>query len=855
MNRFRKWGWGGQAEHAAQSSMSSSRPLVQNIWVGIDWFYQQDGGFLEAFRDLCHNAKAVGSTLNASKFDVTLYHEQVANGVTQLCLAVEDNGRGFSFEELLGSLMLKPRSAPAGAEAGQLSFYGEGMKTSLVHMMAPKGSFCFGLTMQGEEWTVVMLSRGSDGNAEVVLLPIPRAFVDNPGDGTTNDLLSHVAEEDCKADYQKVLEKMCRQPASTGGISGLNPNSPYNWPIDFVKVFQAMQQRSVIVDKNGGRQDVYNVLSTLYLPEEGQQLHPSGKLVAPPHAPPTHAGPYRLRMSVLGREVTSENHAWHIAVREGARPRPHRKEPSAILTIRASPKVHAQQLVGREQLDIICTAGNQLGRDRFLYPFCLDGRIALVQLASTQHGTPDRSKLNIEPLDNFAQALMRTLATHSLQGYLDAGGDRYLPPAETVAGPSSPTPQQRHQQQAAARHHTPMASALQHRMTAAATGDSHDSSTGLGSEGAAAALNQLHQHPLQNGGVGTRPSAATANGASKRAGTRRHAAVLQFQGTATAGRTAGRRQQDRADVILTSDKEGPESEFEKHLPEAEIVVTTPFHPAYITKDLLKKAHKLKLVLTAGIGSDHVDLQAAADNNLTVAEVTGSNTTSVAEDNVLRIVLLMRNFLPALEQIKEKKWDVPAVAAHAHDMMGMTVGTVGGGAIGLETMKRLRGWEVKRLYFDRKNNEGLDKEGVTLVKDMGELLGQCDAVTICIPLTPATKGMFDKDTIGKMKKGAYLINNARGAIVDKHAVVEALESGQLAGYSGDVWDQQPPPKDHPWSGNPGNLAMTPHVSGTTLEAQQRYQEGIHDMVNAWFDGKPFDEVNYIVREGEIAPQYQ
>ncbi|KAK9807137.1 hypothetical protein WJX73_009855 [Symbiochloris irregularis] len=311
----------------------------------------------------------------------------------------------------------------------------------------------------------------------------------------------------------------------------------------------------------------------------------------------------------------------------------------------------------------------------------------------------------------------------------------------------------------------------------------------------------------------------------------------------------------RADVIVTSDKSGPDSEFEKHLPEAEIVVTTPFHPAYITKDLLKKADKLKLLLTAGIGSDHVDLQAAAEHNLTVAEVTGSNTTSVAEDNVQRIVMLMRNFLPAHEQIKEKQWDVPAVAGHAHDMMGMTIGTVGGGAIGFESMKRLRGWEVKRLYYARRNKEAMDKEGVTLIKDLGEFLGQCDAVTVNIPLTPATKGMFDQDTIGKMKKGAYLINNARGAIVDKHAVVEALKSGQLAGYSGDVWDQQPPPKDHPWSGNPDNLAMTPHVSGTTLEAQQRYQEGIHDMINAWFDGKPFDEANYIVREGEIASQYQ
>jgi len=306
-------------------------------------------------------------------------------------------------------------------------------------------------------------------------------------------------------------------------------------------------------------------------------------------------------------------------------------------------------------------------------------------------------------------------------------------------------------------------------------------------------------------------------------------------------------------VIITADKEGKDSELDKNLADATILITTPFHPAYVTKERIQTAKKLKLVLTAGIGSDHIDLHAAADNGLTVAEVTGSNVVSVAEDEVMRTLVMIRNFIPAHDQSKRGEWDVPAVADNSYDLENKVVGTVGGGAIGYEYMRRLKTWNVKRLYYGRHNKKNMDEDGVELVKDLDEFLKQCDVVTINVPLTDKTRGMFTKEVIGKMKKGAYLINNARGAICDREAVVEACKSGHLSGYSGDVWDEQPSSKTHPWRTMPNN-GMTPHTSGTTLDAQVRYKEGVLTMLKQWLDNKPFDKDNYIVREGKLAEQY-
>ncbi|QMT60340.1 NAD-dependent formate dehydrogenase [Legionella sp. PC997] len=304
--------------------------------------------------------------------------------------------------------------------------------------------------------------------------------------------------------------------------------------------------------------------------------------------------------------------------------------------------------------------------------------------------------------------------------------------------------------------------------------------------------------------------------------------------------------------IVTSDKEGPNSIFERELPDADIVISQPFWPAYLTSDRIAKAKKLKLVITAGIGSDHVDLQAAKEKNITVAEVTYSNSISVAEHVVMMILSLVRNYLPAHQWVIQKGWNIADCVTRSYDLEGMTVGSVACGRIGLAVMKRLKPFDVKLHYTDRHRlSEKTEKElGLVFHNRIESLVETCDVVTINCPLTPETENLFDEQLINKMKRGSYLINTARGKICNREAIVRACENGQLAGYAGDVWFPQPAPKDHPWRTMPHH-GMTPHISGTSLSAQARYAAGTREILECWLEGRPIRDVYLIVDQGRLA----
>ncbi|KAL8991952.1 MAG: hypothetical protein Q9169_007501, partial [Polycauliona sp. 2 TL-2023] len=314
-------------------------------------------------------------------------------------------------------------------------------------------------------------------------------------------------------------------------------------------------------------------------------------------------------------------------------------------------------------------------------------------------------------------------------------------------------------------------------------------------------------------------------------------------------------------LVTTSDKEGENSTFDKELVDAEVIITTPFHPGYLTAERLAKAKKLKLAVTAGIGSDHVDLDAANTTNggITVAEVTGSNVVSVAEHVVMTILVLVRNFVPAHEQVAGGDWNVAAVAKGEYDLENKVVGTVAVGRIGERVLRRLKAFDCKELlYFDYQPlKPELEKEiGCRRVENLEEMLAQCDIVTINCPLHEKTRGMFNKELISKMKKGSWLVNTARGAIVVKEDVAEAMKSGHLRGYGGDVWFPQPAPKEHPlrYATNTqgGGNATVPHMSGTSLDAQKRYAEGTKNILESYFSGKfDYRPEDLIVKDGDYA----
>ena len=304
--------------------------------------------------------------------------------------------------------------------------------------------------------------------------------------------------------------------------------------------------------------------------------------------------------------------------------------------------------------------------------------------------------------------------------------------------------------------------------------------------------------------------------------------------------------------VVTSDKDGPNSVFERELVDADVVISQPFWPAYLTDERIAKAKNLKLAITAGIGSDHVDLKAAGEKSVTVAEVTFSNSISVSEHVVMMILGLVRNYIPSYQWVVKGGWNIADCVARSYDVEGMHVGTVAAGRIGLAVLRRLKPFDMHLHYYDRyRLPAAVEKElNLTWHPNVEDMVKVCDVVTINAPLHPETEGLFNDKLLSKMKRGAYLVNTARGKICDRDAIVRALESGQLAGYAGDVWFPQPAPKDHPWRTMPHH-GMTPHVSGTSLSAQTRYAAGTREILECFFEGRPIRDEYLIVQGGKLA----
>ncbi len=305
------------------------------------------------------------------------------------------------------------------------------------------------------------------------------------------------------------------------------------------------------------------------------------------------------------------------------------------------------------------------------------------------------------------------------------------------------------------------------------------------------------------------------------------------------------------ELVVTSDKDGENSVFDQHLPDAEIVISQLLAGlSHCRADC--PAPKLKLAITAGIGSDHVDLDAAIKAGITVAEVTFSNSISVAEHVVMMILSQVRNYLPSHQWVLDGGWNIADCVQRSYDLEGMQVGTIAAGRIGLAVMRRLAPFDVGLHYYDKRRLPA-DVEAelnLTYHASVQEMVPHLDVATINAPLHPETRGLFNDELISSMKRGAYLINTARALIVDRDAVVRALESGQLAGYAGDVWYPQPAPADHPWRSMP-NQGMTPHISGSTLSAQTRYADGTREILESYFAGNRIRDEYLIVAGGVLA----
>jgi len=306
-------------------------------------------------------------------------------------------------------------------------------------------------------------------------------------------------------------------------------------------------------------------------------------------------------------------------------------------------------------------------------------------------------------------------------------------------------------------------------------------------------------------------------------------------------------------LVVTSDKDGDGCTFDKEIVDAHYVISQPFWPAYVTAERMAKAKNLKACITAGIGSDHVDLAAAADRKIDVAEVTFCNSISVSEHVVMMILGLVRNFIPSHGFTKSGPgWNIADCVERAYDVEGMKIGTVAAGRIGLAVLKRMAAFECELHYADRHRlpKDVEEKWNLKYHADWKEMVKEMDVVTLNCPLHPETEHMVNADTIKLFKRGCYMVNTARGKLCDRDVIAEALQSGKLGGYAGDVWFPQPPPADHPWRTMPWN-GMTPHTSGTTLSAQTRYAAGVREILECMFAGKEIRTEYQILTNGKLA----
>src|SRR6202453_5196296 len=230
-------------------------------------------------------------------------------------------------------------------------------------------------------------------------------------------------------------------------------------------------------------------------------------------------------------------------------------------------------------------------------------------------------------------------------------------------------------------------------------------------------------------------------------------------------------------LVVTSDKEGPDSEFERELPDADIVISQPFWPAYLTAERIAEATNLKLAITAGIGSDHVDLNAAIARGITVAEVTFCNSLSVAEHAVMQILALVRNFLPSHEWITKGGWNIADSVERAYDLEGMDVGVLAAGRIGLAVLRRLAPFSVNLHYSDKRRlSPEVEQElGLTFHTDARSLAEAVDVLSIHSPLVPETYQLFDDDLLGSMKRGSHVVRTPRKTNLDRDAARRALDS--------------------------------------------------------------------------------
>jgi len=250
----------------------------------------------------------------------------------------------------------------------------------------------------------------------------------------------------------------------------------------------------------------------------------------------------------------------------------------------------------------------------------------------------------------------------------------------------------------------------------------------------------------------------------------------------------------------------------------------------LTAEALAACPNLRMVMKHGVGIDNIDLDAATSLGIVVANAPGTNTKAVADWVIGAMLSLLRGICTASTSTRAGKWD----RFVGRELGAMTVGVIGTGRIGVEVIKRLRGFGAEVLSYDVvQNNELMSRHDVRYVS-LDELLGASDLVTLHVPLMEQTKGMIGARELSCMKDSAYLINAARGELVDEDALHKSLKARRIAGVALDVYATEPP------QASPliklGNVLATPHIAAYTYEAMEHMDQMCAETITTTFAGK-------------------
>ncbi len=263
--------------------------------------------------------------------------------------------------------------------------------------------------------------------------------------------------------------------------------------------------------------------------------------------------------------------------------------------------------------------------------------------------------------------------------------------------------------------------------------------------------------------------------------------------------------------------------------------------------LIDAGTRLAVIGRAGVGVDNVDLDAATRAGIVVVNAPTGNTIAAAEHTLALLYALARRIPAADASVRRGEWKRSAFTGV--ELRGRTLGIVGLGKIGQAIAARARAMEMRVLAVDPfLSVEQAAHHGVELV-DMAALLATSDAITVHVPLTRATKGLIGAAEIARMKPGAFLLNVARGGVLDEQAVADALRDGPLGGAAFDVYTTEPPPPDSPLRSAP-NTVLTPHLGASTEEAQVAVAEEVADQILDVLDGR---SARYAVNAPLLSPE--